>query len=67
MEPITFTTIVAFLGYQAAGGVVSEAVSEAYQALRGKLVSRFGTETEVVGTIDVLEKKLDSEGARLMF
>jgi hypothetical protein len=47
MEPITFTAIVAFLGYQAAGGVVSEAVSDAYQALREKLVSRFGNETDV--------------------
>lgn len=67
MEPITFTAIVAFIGYQAAGGVISEAVSDAYQALREKLVSRFGNETDVVGTIDVLEKKPDSEGARLMF
>jgi hypothetical protein len=49
------------------GGVVSEAVSDAYQALREKRVSRFGNETDVVGTIDVLEKKPDSEGARLMF
>jgi len=67
MEPITFTAIVAFLGYQAAGGVVSEVVSDAYQALREKLVSRFGNETDVLETVEVLEKKPDSEGARLMF
>lgn len=64
MEPISFTAIVAFLGYKAAGETVSEAVRDAYHALKGKLSSSFGDESEVVEAVDMLEKRPDSEARK---
>lgn len=61
MEPITFTAIVAFLVYKVSGQAVSEATTDAYRALKGKLSSRFGNKSDVVKAVDMLEKKPDSE------
>lgn len=64
MEPISFTAIVAFLGYKAAEQVVSGAVSDAYQTLKEKLKSRFGDESEVVEAVGMLEESPDSEARK---
>lgn len=64
MEPISFTAIVAFLGYKVVGETVSEAVKDAYQALKENLSVRFGDESEVVKAVDMLEKRPDSEARK---
>ena len=64
MEPISFTAIVAFLGYKAAGETVSEAVRDAYHALKEKLSSSLGDESEVVEAVDMLERRPDSEARK---
>lgn len=64
MEPISFTAIVAFLGYKAAEQVVSGAVSDAYESLKDKLSSQFGGDSEVIEAVNMLEKRPDSEARK---
>lgn len=69
MEPITFTAIVAALSAGVASGVGEvgkSALVDVYQGLKGALKRKFGDESEVVETVDMLENRPDSESRRGM-
>jgi hypothetical protein len=69
MEPITFTVIVAALSAGAvtgAGKVVENTIVDAYQGLKSVLRRKFGDDSGVVGAVDTLEQKPDSEARKAL-
>jgi hypothetical protein len=67
MDPVT-TAILAALAAGAIGGVTEmskTAITDAYQKLKGLLVTKFGTKSKVVTAVDDLEEEHDSKGRQL--
>lgn len=61
MEPITFIAIVAYI---AAQQIVKDATQDAYQGLKEILDRKFGNESEIVESVDMLEERPDSEARK---
>lgn len=69
MEPVTFTiAIFAALGWGVVAGVGQavggEPVKDAYRTLKAVLTNRFGNDSAIVNTVDMLEKRPDSEALK---
>ena len=60
MDPIT-TAIIAALAT-----LSKDVVKDSYNALKGALKQKFGSESDLVDAVDKLEKKPDSEGRKAM-
>jgi len=63
MDPITISLITA-ISSGVAGGLAQSAVVDAYQKLKGKLSSKFGS--DVSSAIDKLEKRPESDNCKGM-
>jgi hypothetical protein len=63
MDPITISLITA-ISSGVAGGLAQHAVVDAYQKLKGKLVSKYGN--DVSSAIDKLEKRPESDNCKGM-
>ncbi len=67
MDPVT-TAILAALAAGAIGGVTEMSktvITDAYQKLKGLLVTKFGAKSKVVTAVDDLEEEPDSKGRQL--
>ncbi len=67
MDPVT-AAILAALSAGAIGGVTEmskTAITDAYQKLKGLLVTKFSTQSKVVTAVDELEEEPDSKGRQL--
>lgn len=60
MDPITAAIIAAL------AALSKDVVKDGYNALKGALQQKFGSESDLVDAVDKLEKKPDSEGRKAM-